>query len=570
MHTLAGQKISLDEFREELNNTSPLQMSKKLISYEINDQNDSLEVLNQIHEQLESKESLVDSLMQPLLLSLADGLVKHPKLHGGFRKTKITPSRIVNEVMAFSYTESSESSWNDDVASMQGEKTYYDSNGFHRNKFYDTKPRSNTEQDKGIVRDQTVTYVNRKGKLKTVKTTTVKDEITGEDLDLTRAGAQQKGVQQANMDHVLPINYLRKLFKNNPYLYRDDIEKIVGLPSNEAYISSSVNQAKLDFTFKEAIENGRLAHLSDEEKRRALELQRQAEEDTNKEAAKLMAKNVGLEVLGDLIIHSLKPIWFEVNQMVTKGVLYGFEQNTADKIEAVIFRVRRAVAYIKDNILSTLKGSLKNIFTNLISVLISKLLDFVKGFFKKILSMISDGFFAIKEAIKILLKDKDANGNKLSSLQKADAITKLIATSITPILIFQFEEVLSKIPVFGEVATLILSGIASTLVVWILNEIDIFSVKGEIRAARIKEIFQLRVQNIKENTDMFASESIQNLAHQKAQFLSVIDSLDESVEEGMALNEHVHNVANFFQVDIQIKTTDSFLTMLSENKTIVI
>jgi hypothetical protein len=555
------KELSFDSMLDELNDTSPLHMSKKLIEYELYDQQDSIEVLNMVYEEFESKDNVVDSLVNPMLLSLADGLIKHPKLNGTFRKTNITPSRLVNEVNAFTYEQHTQKEIDDDVFLTQAEKSHYGS--FQRSEFYDTKDRSITESEKGIIRDETITYVDRNGEIKSKSTATVQDDITGVQLDLTREGARQKGTLAADMDHVNPINSIRNKYKNNPYLYRDDLETIVGLSDNESYVNSALNISKGDMTWSEYIEKYP-DKLTPEQQKNALELEAKATEAQNKEATIAMAKNIGLKGLGDIIILLIKPIWFEIKDMFKNGVLHGFD--TDDKIEAFLLRLKRAGKFINDNVLKTLGDSLKDILSNFIPMLISSIAGIFIGIFKKIIQIISDGFMAIKEAFKIMMKPN----SEVSPAQKADAITKIIASAIVPILIFSFEETLSKIPLIGDVASIILSGLATTLVVWILDQIDLFSVKDEKRMMRVKEIFELRIEAIKKNTDIFEKASLEALAKQKLQFRKIADDMTHAIANNLPVNDAIYQVADFMKIDLKVKSTDDFLELLKTNEKIVI
>ena len=87
--------------------------------------------------------------------------------------------------------------------------------------------------------------------------------------------------------------------------------------------------------------------MKTEQQKKALELENKANKAQNKEAAKAMAKNIGLKGLGDIIILLLKPIWFEIKDMFKNGILYGFDTN--DKIEAFLLRLKRVTKFINDN-----------------------------------------------------------------------------------------------------------------------------------------------------------------------------------------------------------------------------
>ena len=553
------KELSFDEMLKDLSDTSPLMMSKKLIEYELHDQQDSIEVLNSIYEEFESRDNIIDNLVNPMLLSLADGLVKHPKLNGTFRKTDITPLKLVKEVNTFTYEQHSTKDIDNNVFLTQAEKTYYnneklgvDKDGkkynknYHRNEIYDIKSRNKTREEKGLE----------------------KDEVIGKD-----------------MDHVNPINHLRQKYQNNPYLYRDDIAELVGMSENEEYINSSLNRSKGDKTWSEYIasrpknENGDIVDnkgnilLTKNEQEQKIKLQEETTRAQNIESAKMMTKNIGLKGLGDIIILLLKPIWFEIKDMFKNGIHYGFDTN--DKIEAFLLRLKRVTKFINDNILNTLGDTLKDVLGNFIPMLISSLAKIVPEMFNKITQVISDGFMAIKEAFKIMMKPD----SEVSQAQKADAITKIIASAVVPILIFSFEETvltslkfLDKTPLefLKDVAMIILSGLATTLVVWLLDQIDLFSVKGEKRLARVKEIFELRIETIKKNTDIFEKTSIEILAKQKLQFKNIIANMNVAIDNNQNINQSVYELANFMQIDLKVKSTDEFLNLISNSKNLII
>ena len=553
------KELSFDEMLNDLSNTSPLMMSKKLIEYELYDQQDSLDILNSIFQEYESRDNIIDNLVNPMLLSLADGLVKHPKLNGTFRKTDITPSKLVKEVNTFTYEQHSTKDIDNNVFLTQAEKTYYNNEklgvhkdgkkynkNYHRNEIYDIKTRNKTREEKGLE----------------------KDEVIGKD-----------------MDHVNPINHLRQKYQNNPYLYRDDIAELVGMSENEEYINSSLNRSKGDKTWSEYIasrpknENGDILDnkgnilLTKNEQEQKIKLQEETTRAQNIESAKMMTKNIGLKGLGDIIILLLKPIWFEIKDMFKNGILYGFDTN--DKIEAFLLRLKRVTKFINDNILNTLGDTLKDVLGNFIPMLISSLAKIVPEMFNKITQVISDGFMAIKEAFKIMMKPD----SEVSQAQKADAITKIIASAVVPILIFSFVETgltclkfLDKTPLefLKDVAMIILSGLATTLVVWLLDQIDLFSVKGEKRLARVKEIFELRIETIKKNTDIFEKTSIEILAKQKLQFKNIIANMNVAIDNNQNINQSVYELANFMQIDLKVKSTDEFLNLISNSKNLII
>lgn len=548
---LIGKVLNFESLQKDLNNTSPLQMSKKLIEYELYEQEDTLEVLDKICKDFDQN-GVFDSLITPLLFNIIDGLMKHPKLKfarskddkenkskskNEFDKMGISASKLYYEVHQFTYEDWIIKKIYQDDSLNQAQKFHYSS--WLRKTFYDTKSRDKTRKEK---------------------------ELSHEDIN------------GMDMDHVNPINYLRNLYKNNPYLYREDIANIVQLPVNEEYINSSLNRSKGDKTWSQYIQDapkdehgnildskGDILLTSDEQKNK-LELEKEAKEIQQKEAAKMMAKNIGLLALGDIIIMILKPIWFELKEVFTKGVLFGFEDKTDKKSEAIVLRFERVKAYIIDNIIPLVEDRFKDTMENFVGIIISMSIDFFKGILQKAIRIISDGFLAIKEAFKVMVKDTDEFGNKITASQKADAITKIVVTALVPLLIFSFEETLSSLPLIGDVATIIVSGLLTTVVIWAIDQLDIFSVKDDKRTARVQEIFKLRVENIKKNTDMFEKASLEKLAKQKLHFKKIAEEIQNAVDKNLDVNSTVYDIADFMKVELKVKSTEDFLYLLTTNQ----
>ena len=147
-----------------------------------------------------------------------------------------------------------------------------------------------------------------------------------------------------------------------------------------------------------------------------------------------------------------------------------------------------------------------------LNLLLNGIVNAFVGLLKKILQVIMEGFTAIVESIKIMMKP----ANEVSPAQKADAITKLLATTVITFLGTYFEQSIlgfmngTPLEFLKDIIIMMLTGIASTLVVWLLDQMDLFSVKGEKRLARVKEIFELRIETIKKNTDIFEKTSIES------------------------------------------------------------
>lgn len=572
------KELSFDEMLNDLSNTSPLMMSKKLIEYELYDQQDSIEVLNSIYEEFESRDNIIDNLVNPMLLSLADGLIKHPKL--GLQKTGISTVKLLNEIKFFNYEDIHSSKrdiiqdkMNLDQNSKLNTVYHIDKNGkelksrvYIRGKY----------EDKNRMSEYKDNYLKTKSR----------DEYTNKN---------KVAEKRPQPDHIVALEHAVKEYGTSKFLNDNELKLILNKDENFAVTNGSLNQSKGSKTNTTAISENKntiAANQSKETKVRMIKKEKEATNFVEKELNKKVADNLLKDTfngngellndtkkqaindsthkaIGEVVILLIKPIYYEFNDIFKNGVIS--DLNVSDKVEAFILRMKRVKDYVLKNSIGTIFDNIKDFLQSFVTLLINGIVNAFVGLLKKILQVISEGFTAIVEAFKIMMKPN----SEITPAQKADAITKIIASAVVPILIFSFEETIlvglkfligTPLEFLKDVAMIILSGLASTLVVWLLDQIDLFSVKGEKRLARVKEIFELRIETIKQNTDIFEKTSIETLAKQKLQFKNIIGNMNIAIDNNQNINQSVYEIANFMEIDLKVKSTDEFLNLLSNSK----
>jgi len=594
------KELSLDEMLDDLNGTSPLNMSKKLMEYELFDQQSSLEVLEQIYEEFESKEDIVDELVTPVFFNIADGLVKHPKL--GLQKTGITASRLVNEIKNFSYDQK-----HDSERDMFQDKKNLDEN---------TKANTVTHTDKdGKVQDSRY-YARDK---ETAKKQGKEDEFFNYDKASKRDLLKNKKFDgnehisdeytnkplakaHTDVDHIIPLKEGVKEYGKSKFLTDKEIREALNNEINYAYTDAGVNRSKNDETNSKAVQNKnkKVSQLDDESKQRMINKEKEAKPVVEKELNSAVATNLKEDIknvtqgqsqlvndakdqaikdgtqkaIGEVVILLIKPLYYEFNDIFKNGMIGNLNVN--DKIEAFIYRMKRVKDYVLNNAVGTFFDNLKDLLQGFVTMLINGIVNAFVGLLKKILQVISEGFTAIIEAIKILSKDNDNDGNPITPAQKADAIVKLLATTAVTFLGAYFEESIlgfmkePPLEFFKDIIMVMFTGIASTVIVWLIDQADLFSVKSEKRLIRVKEIFELRIEAIKKNTDIFEKASIEVLAKQKLQFKKIASNMHHAIENNLNVNDSVYEMANFMHIDLQAKSTDEFLALLATKKQLVI
>lgn len=582
---LVGKSLSFEVVQKDLNNTSPLQMSKKLIEYELFDQQSSIQIMDKIYEEFEDAGNVVNGLVTPVFLNICDGLVKHPKL--GLAKSGITATRLVGEIKNFTY-DSVHSIKRDiiqDKANLdQNTKFHKDDKGKYDRNDMDNNRKSSIAKERfnGNRTMSSELEVNDKGAKKRLYLYQNDESI----LKRKEEGKKTTHLSQ-NADHNVPLKQVYDDFGISTILSKNDLKKIANIDKNIDIISEKLNKSKGDKTWTEYLEKNPNA-VNDETKKKILSREKEAISNLEKEANTTVTnnflkeskhiKNIANEAgkqatddtrnhaMGEVIILLIKPIYYEFSDIFKNGMLADLDATS--KIEAFKLRMNRVKEYVINNLKGSFMEILKDFLKNFLTMVINGIVNAFVGLLKRILKVISEGFMSIVEAFKIMMKPSE----ELSPGQKADAITKLLATTVVAFLGAYFEETIlgfmngTPLEFLKDVIMIMLTGIASTVVVWLLDQADLFSIKDEKRLTRVKEIFALRIENIKNNTDIFEKESLEVLAKQKLQFKKIMDNMNYAINNNLDLNDSVYQVANFMQIDLKVKTTDDFLHMLATNK----
>lgn len=581
-NTYAIKELSFDTMIDELNNVSPLQISKKLIEYELYDQQDSMEVLNKVYEEFEGKQNIIDELVTPVFLNIADGLVKHPKL--GLEKTGITATRLVNEIKNFNYENVNttkrdiiqdkanldENSQNNTVHHMDKNGKEQKSRSYERDKYEDKKRMSDYKDE----------YLKKKSR----------DEYTNQN---------NVADKRPQPDHIVSLKHAVKEYGTSKFLNDNELKIILNKDENFAVTNGSLNQSKGSKTNTVAVSETKetiASQQSQKTKERMITKEKEAtkfvEKELNKKVlnnlekdlkntfkgnSKLVedSKNQAIEngkhkAIGEIIILLIKPIYYEFSDIFKNGMIADLD--VEDKVEAFIYRMKRVKDYILKNAIGTLFDNIKDFLQSFVTLLLNGIVNAFVGLLKKVLQVIMEGFTAIVESIKIMMKPAD----EISPAQKADAIMKLLATTAITFLGAYFEESIlgfmtgTPVEFLKDAIMVILTGIASTVVVWLIEQADLFSVKDEKRMMRIKEIFELRVETIKKNTDIFESASLETLAKQKLQFKRLSENMSKAIDNNLNVNNSIYQMADFMQIDLKVKSTNDFLHLLNTSDKIVI
>lgn len=464
----------------------------------------------------------------------------------------------------------------------------------------------------------------------------IKDEYTGKDnLYVSQNNMpdnynDETHRKQAQPDHIVPLKQLHEQYKHNYALDDSDLKRIANSESNLAITSAEINQVKRDMTNKQYIEwmdeHGK--PLDENTKKIMLQKQKEATKSIESDVNKTVAKNLvgkgqvdekamknavnefkenngqapteeqrnqieqnlikkktneirGTAVknaagqakdyaVGNLILFIVKPIYYEISDIFKNGLKEGVGADSGSQALGIRFtRVKKYVmthakAFFGDSILDFVKGFVSSLIEGIISLFV--------GMLKQVLKILKEGVKILVGSVQILF---GKNAKAMSPAQKGDAIIKLIGGSVIAISGVALESLLNKIGIgdpWSVVLSTMLSGIASALFMYILNKADLFSTKAERRYERVKEIFDERIKDVQEATELFDRVALETMKEQRLQFESIQEEINTGLESNdiYSINTGLYKLADFMKVDLPYSNTKEFCDYMDSEEVLVL
>ena len=436
--------------------------------------------------------------------------------------------------------------------------------------------------------------------------------------------------KQAQPDHIVPLKQLHEQYKHNYALDDSDLKRIANSESNLAITSAEINQVKRDMTNKQYIEwmdeHGK--PLDENTKKIMLQKQKEATKSIESDVNKTVAKNLvgkgqvdekamknavnefkenngqapteeqrnqieqnlikkktneirGTAVknaagqakdyaVGNLILFIVKPIYYEISDIFKNGLKEGVGADSGSQALGIRFtRVKKYVmthakAFFGDSILDFVKGFVSSLIEGIISLFV--------GMLKQVLKILKEGVKILVGSVQILF---GKNAKAMSPAQKGDAIIKLIGGSVIAISGVALESLLNKIGIgdpWSVVLSTMLSGIASALFMYILNKADLFCTKAERRYERVKEIFDERIKDVQEATELFDRVALETMKEQRLQFESIQEEINTGLESNDidSINTGLYKLADFMKVDLPYSNTKEFCDYMDSEEVLVL
>jgi hypothetical protein len=576
------KKKTAEQIRKELEAVSPLALTQKLTEYEIADMQSSLELLDEVYSEFsDDGGGAKGALLEPLLLSTADGFVRSIGKEKA-RKWGISTTKIVHSCREFSYDTPGEEGCVErhDELMAKGQKGATLSDPQNLTK-YNRKEQGIFDQGK-MDKYKDECFGNRKtAEDQYGSDTTLRHHKNQVENDKRIKDKKKHSKTVAETDHIVPLSEIHRQFETVEQLtkYSGKVNKktrreIANLEKNYALTSNKINNAKRssDNSAYVISEKGNDLNLRTKASMVGSQVQAQAHVAAKVAVAQVNAeaedvvRGESMQHMGELVNVLVIPMVYEAIDIFKNGICYGM--GTDSPTIAIARRFKRAFKYIMCRVPDILKSIVSSIWDVLKDIVFSV----IAGIFKKFIFVVKEGIKVFFEAIKIL----SIPSAQMSSSQKGNAITKLLLGVVSMVLAdLAVKEVLDKfIPIdwLKDILAGIVSAMTSSILLYLFDKLDLFSVKSELRLARVREVFDARILDIKESTRTFDIVAHETLKAQRVQFEEMREGLTGCLEKKdmLGLNKVIDGVADFLKVDLPYKTSQEFLHFVRDNNRIVI
>ena len=167
-----------------------------------------------------------------------------------------------------------------------------------------------------------------------------------------------------------------------------------------------------------------------------------------------------------------------------------------------------------------LKNIANNAFNKFLRTFFDIIIEMLKATIKRLMKIVKELVLTVINCIKTLVDDKR------SAVEKADAITKMISMTITTIVVDILAEYLQAqfgLPdIFIEPLQILLTILATNVVMVLLEELDLFNLKYGFLIANIEKIFD-------EEKDKYMKKSEENFNYYADKMQEQLESIKESI-----------------------------------------
>lgn len=607
---------------EDIKRMSPLALPAYLAECEFYDQAETRKVLDDVIKQFAKDGGKVDAILKPVMCSVFDGVMEALPGGSALRRKGLTSQRFLDECESFSYDEETAS-----IGAIPGVAyvDYKNARGYREGELSWSKLKKNGWNsddvlDGGFAQHPGRRYKNHRdnyaddkkmkawGKARAEEAggKLLHDDYTGRNDIWMHEGnpdrryrfgdATEARGHVANVDHIVPLERVQQRLAGNYALSRKDIKEIANRDYNFALTNAKLNKSKGRMTNSEYVKK----HPELDAATKKLMLQQEAEAEralygglfekgkvndkvlenlTSSSAhGRLVRKRVAKQALsqakdyavGNVVMYLLKPLYWELKDSFINGFSAGVKAGSG--AEAIRIRFGRIKHYLAKHAKEFLGDGVWDFVKGFVSSLIESIIGLFVGMFRRVLKIVKEGMRIFVQSAKILW---GKNSAKMTAAEKGDAIIKLIGGSAASLIGIGVDALFAGIGLSASwsvpLATLF-SGILSALFMYLLDKADLFSVKAERRLARVREVFDARIADLKADTARFNAEVTEQLRKQWLEYSylnqQVTDALNRHDMKGV--DEAMVKTAASLAVPLPYDDVPSFISFVESSKEIMI
>lgn len=244
-------------------------------------------------------------------------------------------------------------------------------------------------------------------------------------------------------------------------------------------------------------------------------LKRMNKEKIAKNAATKTIMSTKKIIIGQILYYTIPPVVYESKIIVAKKNI-----TVNNFIKDLKKALKRIAKYVKSKLGEILKNIANNAFNKFLRTFFDIIIEMLKATIKRLMKIVKELVLTVINCIKTLVDDKR------SAVEKADAITKMISMTITTIVVDILAEYLQAqfgLPdIFIEPLQILLTILATNVVMVLLEELDLFNLKYGFLIANIEKIFD-------EEKDKYMKKSEENFNYYADKMQEQLESIKESI-----------------------------------------
>ena len=240
------------------------------------------------------------------------------------------------------------------------------------------------------------------------------------------------------------------------------------------------------------------------------------------DAANRTKKSVKKMLIGQIVYYALPPLVFETQEILKKDNI------TIDNfLREFKERSKRVMNYVVSKLEKIFKTVFENSVTNFIKIFFEILVDVVKGTIKRLMNVIKSVAISLVNCIKIICS------KETSRVEKADAVSKIVAVTVSGIIlevIFEYVEKQFNVPdKIAEPLQIIATVITTNLIMIMLEKVDLFNVKHGLLISNMEQVFEEENNRYMEKTMSLLTSGSEKINLYMDQVKNEISNIKEGI-----------------------------------------